>query len=407
MKTIDEKNIIQLTQTFGDSFYILDTDVFISNYNELLKAFKAYYPKTNIAYSYKTNYIPKLIKTVNDLGGFAEVVSEMELDLALKINMPKSKIVWNGPIKNKNRLLPFLLEGGTVNVDSLSELQYIKNNLRESDNVNIGLRCNFDVGDGVVSRFGFDVDGCDFLEALTIIKSTPNMNLIALQVHFARRDPKYWSKRAQGIIDIYRKIEEKYELHPKCIDLGGGMSGKIPETLRNQLKLDDIKYDDYASQAAKLFAKTFKDDKNAPWLFIEPGTAIAASSMRYVCKVEAIKKIRNKTIITTNGSQKNISMSGINPPMSVIRLSKDSKEYHDADIAGYTCIESDYLFKGYTGEIGVGDYLIFESCGSYSVVMKPPFILPNVSVIDISGSNPELIKTAERFNNIFSTYIFD
>ena len=122
-------------------------------------------------------------------------------------------------------------------------------------------------------------DGYDFLEALTIIKSTPNMNLIALQVHFAKRDPKYWSKRAQGIIDIYRKIEEKYELHPECIDLGGGMSGKIPGTLRSQLKLDDIKYDDYASRAATLFAEAFKNDKNAPWLFIEPGTAIAATTL--------------------------------------------------------------------------------------------------------------------------------
>ena len=99
-------------------------------------------------------------------------------------------------------------------------------------------------------------------------------------------------------------------------------------------------------------------------------------------------------------------MSGINPPMILIGCSNDQIQCEDAYIAGYPCIEADYLYKGFKGKIGIGDYLVFNSCGSYSVVMKPPFIMPNIPIIDISRNEPELIKRAETFEDLFQTYYF-
>ena len=48
--------------------------------------------------------------------------------------------------------------------------------------------------------------------------------------------------------------------------------------------------------------------------------------------------------------------------------------------------------------------VVFENCGSYSLVMKPPFILPNFPVLDISEGKTEVIKRAETFEDIFHTY---
>lgn len=408
LKQLDKQNIQSIVEKYGESFYLLDSDVFENNCNDLLLAFRKYYEKTNIAYSYKTNYIPKLVKIVDKLGGFAEIVSEMELDIALKSGISPNRIVWNGPVKDKKISQRFLSKGGIVNIDSIDEIKDIYNfvMIDDVDVVNVGLRCNFDVGDGVLSRFGFDVHGTDFEEALNIISKCDKINLKGLQVHFAKRSAQYWTKRAKGILEIYEYIKSKYHLIPECIDLGGGMSGKIPKTLQRQLNLDDVTYDDYASQAAVIFNDYFKDKEESPWLFVEPGTAVAASAMRYACRAKTIKTVRGKVIITTNGSQKNISMTGINPPMTIINCSDNQVWCENADIAGYTCIEADYLYRGFDGKIGVGDYLVFESCGSYSVVMKPPFIMPNVPVIDISEDVPELIKRAENFDDLFHTYNF-
>ena len=71
--------ISELAEKYGESFYILDMQTFENNYCELLNSFRNYYPNTNIAYSYKTNYLPCLCKKINDMCGYAEIVSEMEL----------------------------------------------------------------------------------------------------------------------------------------------------------------------------------------------------------------------------------------------------------------------------------------------------------------------------------------
>lgn len=407
--TLNTENLKKLSEMYGDSFYLLDSNVFEDNCRSLLNAFRYYYPKTNIAYSYKTNYTPKLVQIVDKLGGYAEVVSEMEMEDALRSRVLPDYIIWNGPVKNKKKTRELLLHGGTVNIDSIYEIDNIRAIAEDNPDhtLNVGIRINYDVGDGVLSRFGFDVDGKDFDIVLKFISSTVNVKLINLQAHFAKRSPEYWTARAEGMLKAYDKVVERYGFKIERLDIGGGIYGGMPDSLRKQLKIYHYTFDDYASKAAQAFAEKFgKDNSDAPWLFVEPGTAVAANCMRYVCRVETVKEVRGKAIATVLGSQKNISMSGLNPPMEVISCGGEQKEYRDLDIAGYTCIESDYLYKGYNGLLGIGDYIVCGCCGSYSIGMKPPFILPNVAVIDICGDEVELIKRAETFDDLFHTYNF-
>lgn len=408
MKILTREILDELIGKYGKSFYLLDSDVFENNYNSMSESFKKYYHYFNIAYSYKTNYTPELVKIVDKLGGYAEVVSAMEMDIALKSGIRYENIVWNGPVKDETRVKELLLNGGVVNVDSIVEFKYIKDLSKDNQKnvLNIGIRCNYPVGDGVLSRFGIDTESDDFDEVLKEIAVTDNIKLVCFQAHFAKRSPEYWTARAEGMIKIYRYAEKKYGLIPERLDIGGGIYGEMPVSLREQLGIPEVSFEDYACHAAREFAEAFANDDVKPMLVIEPGTALAANSMRYVCRVETIKSVRGKVIVSANGSQKNISLIGLNPPMEVINTTSEAKLYEDVDIAGYTCIESDYLYKGYTGMLGVGDYLIFSNCGSYSLVMKPPFIFPNIPVIDISSDNIKLIKRAETFEDLFVTYAF-
>jgi diaminopimelate decarboxylase len=397
-----------LSDRYGNAFYLLESENFEENYKELTEAFKAYYPKFNIAYSFKTNYTPKLVQIVKSLGGYAEVVSEMEMEVALRSGIVPSHIIWNGPIKNEKKVKELLLTGGTVNIDSIYEIDNIRAiaQSHSEHTLNVGVRCNYDVGDGTLSRFGFDVDGDDFDTVLSFIASTPNINLINLQAHFAKRSPEYWISRAEQMLKAYDGVMEKYGLKPERLDIGGGIYGKMPASLRIQLGINEVNYNDYASKAARLFAEHFKDVADAPWLFIEPGSAVAGDCMRFVTRIETIKRIRGKTIATVAGSQKNINMSGINPPMEVVPGGKNQIKYKDLDIVGFTCIEGDVLQKDYSGELAVGDYIVISNCGSYSLVMKPPFILPNFAVLDICGDTVEVIKRAETFDDLFHTFSF-
>ena len=392
-----------LSEKYGDAFYLLDSKQFKKNYIELSDSFKRYYSNFNIAYSYKTNYTPKLCKIVNNLGGYAEVVSEMELQLALKVGVEPSRIIWNGPIKSEKISKSFLLSGGTINIDSLKEALFIKSIAEETESVlNVGVRCNFDVGDGVVSRFGIDVYGEDFLRVLDIINTTPNMHLINFQSHFAKRQIDYWPAKAQGMLDVI----DKFGIVPERIDIGGGLFGKMESSLKEQFNIKIPTYAEYAETVASLFAQRFEKVENKPELVIEPGSALVGDCMYFVGTIKTIKNVRGKVYASVMGSQKNISMTEVNPPIEIVTMGNEQKKYSNLDFVGFTCIEGDVLYRGYDGLLACEDKIVIKNCGSYSLVMKPPFILPNFAVLDITGEKVEIIKNVESFDDIFQTFNF-
>ena len=406
MLELTKDKLLSLAEEFGGAFYLLDSRQFQANYERLSDEFKKIYGNFNIAYSYKTNYTPKLCKIVNDNGGYAEVVSDMEAEVALRAGVQPTRIIWNGPIKNTNKVNELLLKGATVNLDSVYELDNISSlaEMHPETTLNVGIRCNFDVGDGVVSRFGIDTDSDDFEEALKLFTSHKNTYLVNLQCHFAKRNVEFWPARAEGMVMVAKRVEQALGYLPQRIDIGGGIYGNMEDELKAQFTANIADYTDYAKAAATVFKKYFPDEK--PELLIEPGSALAGDCMQFVGRVETIKTVRGKTYITMLGSQKNISMSGINPPMKVISTGGEATDFTDADIVGYTCIEGDVMYHNFNGRMAVGDFLIFSNCGSYSLVMKPPFIFPNFPVIDICGDEVEVIKKQETFDDIFHTFSF-
>ena len=400
------EEIKRLSEKVGDAFYMLDSKQFRENFIELKSEFSKIYSNFNIAYSYKTNYTPKLCRIVNELGGFAEVVSDMEMEIALRIGVEPEKIIWNGPYKNAKKVEQLLVMGGTVNIDSAYEIDLVADIADRYPNhkLNIGIRCNFDVGDGVVSRFGFDIDSDDFKKALALFGAHKNLYLIGLQCHFATRRLETWRPRAEGMLALIDKLG----VVPEHIDLGGGLFGKMTDSLKMQFDSEIPTYKQYAEAVAPVFAEHFKNAKNKPLLLIEPGSALVGDCMQFASKVVNIKKVRGKAIATLLGSIYNINptLNKKNPPIEVYAMGEKQREYKDLDFGGFTCIESDYLYRHYDGKLSKGDMVVFGNAGSYSIVLKPPFILPNFPIIDITDGKLEMIKRGEVFDDLFHTFAF-
>lgn len=396
----------QIVDKIGNAFYMLESKQFRQNFIELKTEFTNIYPNFNIAYSYKTNYTPKLCKIVNELGGFAEVVSDMEMEIALRIGVEPKNIIWNGPFKNAKKVEQLLIMGGTVNIDSAYEIDLIENIAEKHPDhkLNIGVRCNFDVNDGVVSRFGFDIESIDFLNAIALFSKYPNLYLMSLQCHFATRRLETWKPRAKGMLALIDKIG----IVPEHIDLGGGLFGKMAESLKTQFDSVIPTYRQYAEAVAPVFAEYFKNTENKPMLLIEPGSALVGDCMRFAARVVNIKEVRGKEIATLLGSIYNINptLNKKNPPIEIFPMGREQKEYKDLDFGGFTCIESDYLYRHYNGKLATGDMAVFGNVGSYSVVLKPPFILPNFPIIDVSEGQIEIVKTGESFDDLFHTFVF-
>lgn len=407
---LDVNSIAGLIERYGSPLYVFDEDAFISNYNNLLTAFRSIYPKYNIGYSYKTNYTPYVCQLVKSLGGYAEVVSSMEYSLARKIGYSNDRIIFNGPVKG-SMLYEHLDNGGDINVDNLDELASIIEFAREnpSRSFEIAFRVNIDIEQGFVSRFGVDSDNGDLDFAFKTARAVENIDIVGLHCHVGRsRGVHAWESRIRIMLSL---VDKYFEKPPRFIDLGSGMSSVMEPSLAEQFGDNIPTYEEYASNVATEMAKKYGhlSFEEQPELITEPGTTVISGYLSFLTSILSIKKVKGKTIATFDGSMGN--MGDIcklkRLPISVISGPRLKKVYSDVDFVGYTCLEHDVMYKDYSGSLAVEDVVEFRNIGSYSNVFKPPFISPNCAMVAVSDKyGSRLIKRTETFDDVFQTYIF-
>lgn len=400
------KELDALAQTYGDSFFVLDGQRFEDNYRALHKSFSKYYEKVHIGYSYKTNYTPQLCKIVDDLGGYAEVVSEMEYAHAKALGVDDKQIIFNGPVKAKWAFESAAVNGAMINLDSLRDVELMAEvaQINPDKILNVLIRSNFSIGEQI-SRFGMDVDGAEFQHALDVIKSRHNIELKGLHCHFPDRDLESFKRRAEGVLEVVRRIF--IDAPPEIINIGGGYFSNMPASLRDKFNTPPATFEDYGRVIGRTFSEAFHGNVK-PKLFLEPGTALVADTQAFYTKVISVKEIRGKCFATVAGSGFDISPTARsrNLPVNTI-LATPRAEHIPTDIVGFTCIEGDILTEDLKTNLRAGDFLRYSNVGSYSVVMRPPFILPSNPILYKKGTDSlTLIKRRQTNEAVFRDFIY-
>lgn len=403
---LEYKDLIKLSKTYGQSFFILDSIKFRKNFKKFLNAFKSYYPKICIGYSYKTNYTPHLCQIVNEEGGYAEIASEMEYEAAKKIGVSIKKIIYNGPSKSKKSFIEAARNGAIINLDNANEIYFLKIAARANlkTKIKIVLRINFDIGNKV-SRFGIDPDGKELNVILSEIRNLPNVCLIGLHCHFPFRDLKSFRLRAQKLSSFINVIFKKKL--PEIINIGGGY---YSENIPTNLVKSKLKYSDYAKVIGRVLSKKFSKEKKWPTLFLEPGTALVSDCQIFCTHVNSVKKVRGVGFATVAGSVMDISPNARSsklPVQAVLNPNVKRNKLHSTyNVVGYTCIESDYLTRNLNVPLLEGDFVVYSNVGSYSVVMRPPFILPSNPILLYQGKNHplKLIKKRQSNKDVFRLF---
>jgi len=401
-----------LERRYGEAFFVLDLPAFRRNYNEFLDAFRAIYPRSRIAYSYKTNYIPRLCREVDRMGGYAEVVSGMEYDLALRVGVDPTRIIFNGPYKGEDDLERSLLAGSIVNLDADYEVAALEDIARRHPDarLTVGLRCNFALDDTRSSRFGFDVEDDGLAKVFQRLERIDNCVVAGLHCHFStgQRSIGSYAQRTRRLLDLSARCFRHRA--PRFIDIGGGYFSKMSPALRSQFSCPVPSYQEYAVAVASEVAAAFPDA--GPELILEPGAAITTDVMRFVAKVIARKRVRTRQIALVAGSIHNIkpTLHEKQLPMRVVRANGGGFEHADeapVDIVGYTCMEHDCLYRDCKEAVRPGDFVVFESVGAYTVVMKPPFIQPAPAILVDEGTGSFAVaKRPERCDDLFAAYSF-
>ncbi len=391
---LDYRTLSELAEEHGDAFYLLSLDRFRTNARDLLAAFRAIHPRVSLAYSYKTNYTPALCRAADEEGCWAEVVSKLEYDLALRLGVPPQRILFNGPAKAPAEIEEALLAGAVVNLDSEQELQAVEDLARRTEApLKVGVRCRFALEPGHRSRFGFDAESDALANALRRLRSLPGCVLHGLHCHFsAYRDATSFRQRARRMVELAERHFS--DAPPATLDVGGGFFGRMPETLRRQFSGEVPTYTQYAEAVAGEVARTFPG-ADAPELILEPGAGVVADTVEFVCRVASLKTAGESRLAITTGSIQNVKATPnpIRLPLRVASRGEGAGLEGPLDITGYTCMEGDVLHSGHQGVLRVGDFILLGNVGAYTLVFKPPFIRSAPAILCLSdGSDTPVVE---------------
>jgi len=394
----------ELTKKYGTSFYIFDKGLFVSNFRKFKKCFEKYYPKVEIAYAYKANYMPTLGDLIATDNGMIEVVSDLEYEIALK-SISANKIIFNGPVKTKYYIKKTLLNNSILHIDSMCELKYIKELLEDNEikKASIGIRINFNVLN-YKSRFGFNVENGDLDKVIKLIENESRINLISIHSHFTTKERSLdvFAIRSKKMAEVYKKLIKKHKI--RYIDIGGGFFGEMPNLLSSKFNSYIPSFDEYA----KCISSTIRneiEEKPLPTLIVEPGIALVGNTMSYVTQVLEIKRINgiNYAICDSNVNVVNPTRSSIEPFFYVVN-SENCISNDEYLLVGNTCMENDILVNSYKGPLSVGSFIVFENRGAYSSVFAPNFIMPAPPIIGLDG---EVYKIRDNADSILRVYEYN
>ena len=404
----------ELKKINSEAVYISKPENFETEYDLLINSFRKHYHNVNIAYSFKTNYIPSFLNIVKNKNGYAEVVSVMELELALKIGFLPKNIFFNGPFKHMKETQEFLQLGVLVNLDSHDEFKWIEKFAEESKiKCRTGIRLNFNLTENL-SRFGISVNDKSVQEIIAKSSSNKYLSFESLHYHYAPRKLSIWETCAKEFVSFLDDLDLAVISNLKFISLGGGMFSRMDKYIEKQLPFYIPDFDEYANNSVKYIVDYFNSKPDlsvAPEILIEPGTALASKALDFAVQVVSMKNINDVFYINTSGSKYNMNPSPnrINSPVEIYNADiKDAIHVKKAKLSGYTCIESDIIHDDFSGEVAKGDTIIFKEVGAYSVVMKPPFILPDVAIIQFNNitNGYDLIRGKQTFNDVFQNFKF-
>ncbi len=409
MKDIEPAYVDSLVERYGSPLFLVSAETLENNVRTFKRMFREKYPKTEAAYAYKANYLSQILKIIHKEGAWAEVASGFEYDIARKMRVPGSSIVFNGPGKTKEHLRTAVSQGALINIDNEEEIRLLVEIAGEIKKpVDIGIRISADVGiNQRTDRFGFNLETGEAFRTAKLCKATGFFNVICLHVHLTsyivEADDKGEYTPAQNIKLIWPKSADMYEIAAKKISR---LAKKIEKELGVEIKYIDLgggfpsikDLSTYVSKVAEPLIHEFGE--NGPVLLLEPGRAIVRDAVSLITTVLASRKLENGQRAVTADAGINVLPTSYWSSQEVKPLRPSGKRLRNTTIYGPLCLQTDIVAKTLINELERGDKIVVENVGAYNIPQGSPFIYPRPCVVMLQGATAQVIRRVETVNDV-------
>lgn len=406
MESIDGVAVKDLIAQFGSPLFVLSEDRLRENVRRLRRAFETRYRPVIQGWSYKTNYLNAVCSILHQEGAWAEVVSAFEYEKARALGVPGDRILFNGPNKGKDILQRCVAEGGRVHLDNLDELYLLEEVARSAGKeVKITMRLNFDTGyTDPWSRFGFNIESGQALDAATRIAQSKYLKLTGLHSHIGTfiLDLRAYAAQVTTMCQFMQEVEEQRSCLIESLDIGGGFASQNALQgvyLPSEQVVPTI--DQYADTICTTLVEQLKgrtgSGKPMPTLIMESGRYVVDDAEVLVSSVVATKRLPNGRPSAVLDAGVNVLFTAFwyNHKVQTTRPLQGVAE--DTVLYGPLCMHIDIVRSSIMlPPLTVGDTLVISPVGAYNNTQWMQFIeyRPNIVMIH-ADKRVSIIRKAE------------
>lgn len=400
-ETIDGVAAATIRARYGSPLYVVSEATLRRNVRAFQHAFRARYPDTIVAYSYKTNYVSGILRVLHQEGAHAEVVSRFELDLARSLGVPGRQIVYNGPHKKIEDLRQAITIGARINIDSLEELSDLQELARSVPRpVKVGIRVNMRLNDPPWDRFGFNLESGQALEACRRVHAAPGLALAGFHIHAGTfvTQLDIYERAVIGLTALARTVEARQWGTVEYLDLGGGYASG--NTLLDHLLPGDLTtpgFEQYAEAICRPLKAALRGLRRRPVLVLEPGRALVDDAVTLLVSVVSVKTmLHGKKGVVVDGGV-NLLPTAYYFRHAVTPATEIAGGAETADLLGPLCMQIDVLRRDVPlPAVERGAILLMQHAGAYTISNSMQFIYPRPAVVMISNGALYVLRRRER-----------
>jgi diaminopimelate decarboxylase len=402
---IEGHGVKELLAQYGSPLYLISEDTIRNSYRELYQAFSTRYPKVQLAWSYKTNYLDAVCRIFHQEGSWAEVVSWFEYEKAVSNGVDPRKIIFNGPYKAPEELRQSILNGSLIHIDHFDELyQIIQLSEGMPEKAKVAIRINMDTGIYPLwERFGFNYENGEAWNAINRIMNSPQLELVGLHTHIGTyiMSTAGYAIATAKLADLAVRTGRKFSHNIKYIDMGGGFATQ--NTLKGAyLPGSDTcpSFDDYAEAITGALLNSEIRPEEMPLLILETGRALIDDAGWLLGRVVANKRMasgRRGMIIDIGVNHLFTSFWYEHTILPGVPVNADSE---DTQICGPLCMNIDVIRQAVRFPLlQPGDPVVVERIGAYNMTQWLQFITYRPKVV-LLGSDGEtwIIRENENLN---------
>lgn len=406
---IDGHAVSDLLKEHGSPLYLISEDTIRKTTRDLYQAFSVRYPRVQLSWSYKTNYLDAVCRIFHQEGSWAEVVSWFEYEKALNNGVDPKKIIFNGPGKSEQELEKAITLGSLVHIDHFDELYLIiKLSRRLPEKAKVAIRVNMDTGIYPHwERFGFNYENGEAWNAINRIMNSEGLELVGLHTHIGTyiMSASAYAVAAGKLADLAVRTDRKFNHKVKYIDMGGGFA--TSNTLKGAyLPGSDTcpTFDDYAEAITGALLSSELRPEELPLLILETGRALIDDAGYLLGTVIANKRMasgRRGMIIDIGINHLFTSFWYEHTILPGIPVTSNSE---DTQICGPLCMNIDIIRQAIRFPLlQPGDPVVIERIGAYNMTQWLQFInyRPRILLAGINGKT-DIVRERETLETFLA-----